>query len=216
MAPRNHLHPIAQSVSVVPHTFVTRAVRARQRSTEWPSVDGVLRVLGLGSFKTTQGNNAMRFIDQYRMRASALALTMGSALLMAMASPAAAQSVKWRSVIGIMQAGNVVAGIAGGGQPWSTLGGDASVNLSNGRVEFEVRGLVLAGGDTIGTPGAINQVKGTLVCVNGSTPVAIDTPLVTLNAKGDAEFSGSVGPIPTTCTATNTVFLIRIAANRWI
>ena len=158
----------------------------------------------------------MRFIDRYRMRASALALTMGSLLLTGMASPAAAQNVKWRTMVGIIQAGNVVAGIAGGGQPWSALGGDASVNLSNGRVDFEVRGLVLAGGDTVGTPGAINQVKGTLVCVNGTTPVTIDTPLVTLSARGDAEFSGSVGPIPTSCTPTNTVFLIRIAANRWI
>src|SRR5262245_9445771 len=159
----------------------------------------------------------MRFMERCRLLAGAVALATGSVLLFsATATPAAAQTVKWRTVIGIIQAGNTVAGIGGGGQPWSTLGGDASVNLSTGRVEFEVRGLVLAGGDTVGTPGAINQVKGTLVCVNGATPVVIDTPLVTLNAKGDAEFSGSVGPIPTTCTATNTVFLIRIAANRWI
>ncbi|HET7826206.1 MAG TPA: hypothetical protein VFK90_12800, partial [Anaeromyxobacter sp.] len=63
-------------------------------------------------------------------------------------------TVKWQTIIGIMQAGNVVAGIPGGGQPWSTLGGNATVNLSNGRVNFRVDGLVLAGGNTIGTPGA--------------------------------------------------------------
>jgi hypothetical protein len=44
----------------------------------------------------------------------------------------------------------------------------------------------------------------------------IDTPLVTLSAQGDAEFEGNVGPIPTTCTPSNTAFLVRIAANRWI
>ena len=159
----------------------------------------------------------MRFMERGRLLVSALALTTGSALLIsAAATPAAAESVKWRTVIGIIQANNVVAGIGGGGQPWSTLGGEASVNLSTGRVDFEVRGLVLAGGDTIGTPGAINQVKGTLVCVNGATPVVIDTPLVTLNARGDAEFAGSVGPIPSTCTATNVAFLVRIGAGRWI
>jgi hypothetical protein len=160
----------------------------------------------------------MRFMERCRMRASALALTMGTALLVGgMGSPATAQTtVKWRTVIGIIQAGNVVAGIPGGGQPWSTLGGEASVNLSNGRVEFEVRGLVLAGGDAIGSPGAVNQVKGTIVCVTGVTPTVIDTPLVPLNVRGDAEFDGSVGPIPTTCTPTNIVFLVRIAANRWI
>jgi hypothetical protein len=163
----------------------------------------------------------MRFMERCRMRAGALALTTGTALLVGgMGSPAAAQTaaqtVKWRTVIGIIQAGNVVAGIPGGGQPWSTLGGEASVNLSTGRVEFEVRGLVLAGGDAIGSPGATNQVKGTLVCVTGVTPTVIDTPLVPLNVRGDAEFDGSVGPFPTTCTPTNIVFLVRIGANRWI
>jgi hypothetical protein len=157
----------------------------------------------------------MRFMERSRARAIWLAAATASALF-AFASPAAAQTVKWQTIIGIIQAGNVVAGIPGGGQPWSTLGGEARVNLSSGRVDFEVRGLVLAGGDTIGTPGAINQVKGTLVCVTGATSTVIDTPLVPLSARGDAEFEGSVGPIPTTCTPTNAVFLVRFAANRWI
>ena len=56
---------------------------------------------------------------------------------------------------------------AGGGQPWITLNGHASVDFSAGRVHFEVRGLVLAGGNAIGTPDGINQVKGTLVCDPG-------------------------------------------------
>ena len=155
----------------------------------------------------------MHFMKRCRM--PALVLTIGAGLLMA-AAPAAAQTVKWRTVIGIMQAGNVVAGIPGGGQPWSALGGEASVGLMNGRVEFEVRGLVLAGGDTVGNPGAINQVKGTLVCVTGATPLVFDTPLVTLSPRGDAEFEGSLGPISTACTPDNVVFLVRIAANRWI
>ena len=159
----------------------------------------------------------MRFIERFRIGPSALSLTMGAALLMVgFASPAAAQNVKWRTVIGIIQAGNLVAGITGGGQPWSTLGGEASVNLSTGRLEFEVRGLVLAGGNSIGTPDAITQVKGTLVCVTGATPVVMDTPLVTLSDRGDAEFEGALGPIPTTCTPTNVLFLVRIAADRWI
>jgi hypothetical protein len=73
---------------------------------------------------------------------------------------------------------------------------------------------VLAGGDTIGTPGAVTQVKGTLVYITGAT--VLDTPLVTLNDRGDAEFEGVIGPVPTTCTPTNVAFLVRIAANRWI
>ena len=144
-------------------------------------------------------------------------VVVASALLaFASVSPAAADNVRWRTVIGIAQAGNVVGGIPGGGQPWSTLGGHASVDLSANHVEFEVRGLVLAGGNSIGTPDGVVQVKGTLLCDPGGAALAIDTVLVTLNATGDAEFSGAVPPIPSTCTPTNVAFLIRIAAGRWI
>ncbi len=144
-------------------------------------------------------------------------LVVASALLaFASVSPAAADSVRWRTVVGIIQAGNTVGNIGGGGQPWSTLGGHASVDLSASRVEFEVRGLVLAGGNTIGTPDGIVQVKGTLLCDPGGANLAIDTALVSLGATGDAEFSGAAPTIPTTCTPTNVVFLIRIAAGRWI
>src|SRR5437764_14715966 len=97
-----------------------------------------------------------------------------AALSMAGFSPAVladndSNNVSWKRVIGIIQAGNVVGNITGGGQPWSTLGGEARVNLGSGHVEFEVRGLVLAGGITIGTvPRTINQVKWTNVFTSAS------------------------------------------------
>ncbi len=131
-------------------------------------------------------------------------------------------TLKWQTIIGIIQAGNVVAGIPGGGQPWSTLGGNASVNLASGRVHFRVDGLVLAGGNNIGTPGAVVEVKGTLVCnttaVAPDSPTIIDTPLVPLNAVGDAIFNGDLGPLPDVCASSgsNVAFLIRIGAGRWI
>jgi hypothetical protein len=143
-----------------------------------------------------------------------VAVTAGALLISAIASPAAAQSVRWRTVVGVIQPGNVVGGITGGGQPWTTLGGNASVNLATSQVE--VRGLVLAGGNSIGTPGANTQVKGTLVCIVGATPVALDTVAVPLDSRGDAEFSGSISPIPTTCTPSNVAFLIRsVVNNNW-
>lgn len=126
-------------------------------------------------------------------------------------------NVSWKRVIGIIQAGNLVGNIQGGGQPWSTLGGEANVNLRSGHIEFEVRGLALAGGNAIGTPDGVNQVKGTIVCGPGNpTPFVTDTPLVPLSAQGDAEFEGSLGPLPSVCTPTNVAFLVRVAANRWI
>jgi len=159
----------------------------------------------------------MKIIDRFSAPVKALVTVTASALLLsAMVSAAAADNVRWRTVIGIQQAGNTVGNITGGGQPWTTLGGHARVDLAAGRVEFEVQGLVLAGGNAIGTPATVNQVKGTLICDAGTTNVTIDTVLVPLSAQGDAEFSGMVGPIPSTCNPSNVAFLIRVAANRWI
>jgi hypothetical protein len=147
-----------------------------------------------------------------------VAVAAGVSLMSAVAGPAAADGVKWQAIIGIVQAANVVGGIGGGGQPWTTLEGQAKVDLATGQMEFEVHGLVLAGGDTIGTPGAVSQVKGTLVCIvpAPATNVVIDSPLVSLSSTGDAQFSGAVGAIPTSCNPTNIAFLIRIGAGRWI
>ena len=127
------------------------------------------------------------------------------------------ETIRWKTIIGIIQAGNVVAGIGGGGQPWSTLGGEASLNVTTGKLRFSVRGLVLAGGNAIGTPGGVTQVKGTLVCnASGSAPTLHDSAAAPLSAEGDARFSGSIGILPASCFSSDAVFLIRIPAGRWI
>lgn len=126
-------------------------------------------------------------------------------------------TLKWQTIVGIIQAGNVVGGIAGGGQPWSTLGGNATVNLATGEVNFRVDGLVLAGGNSIGTPDAIQQVKGTLVCgVGTATQAVFDTPLVDLSPTGDARFEGEFDTAPPRDCASPVAFLVRVAAGRWI
>jgi hypothetical protein len=148
----------------------------------------------------------------------------GAALLLVALSPAgraddsSSNSVRWATIIGIIQAGNVVGGnstvspaipgITGGGQPWSTLGGHAYVDLSSGMVDFEVDGLVLAGGASIGTPDSVASVYGTLVCAPGlTTQAVVSTSAVILSAQGYAEFHGSV-TLPTVCSTTNVAFLI--------
>jgi hypothetical protein len=148
--------------------------------------------------------------------AALFGISMGFAAVLVPASARADDVVRWKTVIGIIQAGNLVGNIAGGGQPWSTTGGEAKVNLRTGHLEFGVRGLVLAGGNTIGTPGAINQVKGTLVCNPGPAQAVADGPLVPLSATGDAQFSGDLGTLPAACADGNVAFLVRIAADRWI
>jgi hypothetical protein len=151
----------------------------------------------------------------------------GALLLTVLASPSWADGgndggrkniVRWATIVGIIQAENRVAGIIGGGQPWSTLGGSAYVNLLNGLVAFNVKGLVLAGGNSIGTPGTINQVQGALVCSPGSNPVVINTRSVPLDAQGNASFYGAVaGVAAASCSPTDVAFLITVPANgHWI
>jgi hypothetical protein len=151
----------------------------------------------------------------------------GALLLVAFASPSQADDsafVRWKKIIGIEQANNVVGNApnqaTGGGQPWYTLDGDAVVNLSEGVVYFEVRGLVLAGGNAIGTPDAVTNVVGTLVCglTSGETTTLIDTQAVPLSAQGNAEFYGSFSSSTAACSATDVAFLIRAAAGTepWI
>jgi hypothetical protein len=159
----------------------------------------------------------MQNMDRWSVQGKVLAATAGAFLMLSITSPAKADnSVRWRTIVGIVQAGNTVGNIPGGGQPWTALGGRVRVDLAASQVSFDVQGLVLAGGNTIGTPDGITQVKGTLICDAGGTNVTLDTVSVPLSPQGDADFSGPIGPIPTTCNPSNVAFLIRIAAGRWI
>ena len=160
----------------------------------------------------------MKNMDRLSARGKVLAAAAIAFLTLSIASPAKADSVRWRTIVGIVQPTNPVGGIAGAGQPWTTLGGRARVDLAKGQLDFDVQGLVLAGGNAIGTPGTVNQVKGTLVCGAGTAAqVILDTTPVSLSPQGDADFSGPIGPIPSTCNSSNVAFLVRIAASgAWI
>lgn len=127
--------------------------------------------------------------------------------------------VHWKTVVGVITApgiSNPVAGIASGGLPWTTTGGQATVNLATGAISFNVRGLVLNGGNASGTRAGIADVKGTLVCNPGSATAqaVLDTATVPLSPQGDAHLEGSLGGVATPCS--NPLFLIRIPADLWI
>ena len=136
-------------------------------------------------------------------------------------------TVRWRTIVGVITAPNVDSPVAGsihsGTSPWTTRAGSATVNLSTGAVSFNVEGLVLNGGNFTGSlPPGFPNVVGTLVCNPGSTTAGqsqaiLDTPQVSLNQQGDAEFSGNLVGIPPAQCA-NPLFLIRVpaASGRWI
>jgi len=132
----------------------------------------------------------------------------------------------WQSVIGIAQPNNVVGSgrgaVTGGGAPWSAFDGHVNVDLERGDVNFDVRGLVLAAGNSIGTRGNVTAVKGTLVCdtdgsASGGDSVIVDTQLVELDERGNARFNGRVGALPPVCISEPDVaFLIRVGGGKWI
>jgi hypothetical protein len=147
----------------------------------------------------------------------------GASLLTAIAAPSVAfggdGDVRWRTIVGIEDANNVVVGIPGSSQPWSALGGEARVNVNDGTVEFEVRGLVQAGGAQVGT--TLNTplgINGTIICnPNQSNASVINTPVVPLSPQGDAQFDGSFTSSTAGCNTTGIAFLIRNAlGGSWI
>jgi len=153
-------------------------------------------------------------------------LALGAAIVGQNASADPNDSARWQSVIGIVQANNIVGSgtgaVTGAPGPWSALGGRVKVDLAKGRIDFSTDGLVFAGGNAIGSTGTVLQVKGTLVCdtdgsASGGNSVLVDTPLVDLDDQGDARFGGNVGPLPAVCTSEPDIaFLIRTAGGRWI
>ncbi len=128
--------------------------------------------------------------------------------------------IRWRGVEGLITApgvDNIIGQIHSGTGPWTVRSGSARINMTTGEGSFEVEGLVLNGGVSTGTPGAVTGVVGTLVCNAGSpqgtTETALDSQVAALNSTGDAELSFKLN-IPAVCN--NPLFLIRVPAGRWI
>ncbi len=105
---------------------------------------------------------------------------------------------------------NVVNGILPGGQPWVISSLQASVS-DNGQIRVDGRGLLLAGGNGIGT-NAAQSVKAILFC-NG---IRSDTSAtgVALEANGDFRIDDQLVPTPMGPCTTSTLLITNVA-NRW-
>jgi hypothetical protein len=155
-----------------------------------------------------------------------LPLTLLLAPALVLAQEADESIVRWDQIVGVITApgvNNPAGGIAAGAGPWSVRSGQAHVNLATGQTSFEVRGLVLNGSNSSGTPGPVNTVVGTLVCNAGTTAQVVrDSAEVRLSTRGDAHFSGEIAGLPAVCA--NPLFLVRIgpsfpvagAIGRWL
>jgi hypothetical protein len=126
-------------------------------------------------------------------------------------SPVLAQNtlVRFEGGIGVIPvsagpAANVVRGVNPGGQPWVIKELDARVR-TNGDIGVDGEGLLLAGGNNIGTNG--NQsVVATLFC---GTQAFSTSPGVPLEPNGDFRIRDRLEPLPLPGICESPVLLIR-------
>jgi hypothetical protein len=115
------------------------------------------------------------------------------------------------SSLGPPSVANVVQGIQPAGEPWRISALRAQVT-KNGRIHVEGRGLLLAGGNGIGTNGGqkvfASVISGTTV---SSTPVA---NVVALADDGDFTIDDVLSPVPASVSQTP-ILLIRNEAGVW-
>jgi hypothetical protein len=112
---------------------------------------------------------------------------------------------------------NVVRGVIPGGQPWVIA--DLKVDVKvDGRIQVDGRGLLLAGGNNIGTPSIPAQmVRARLFC----GAAVHQSGLVTLEANGDFRIDDVLTPVAPTTGAvppspcTTPVLLIVSAGGNW-
>src|SRR2546428_16403 len=103
---------------------------------------------------------------------------------------------------------NVVRSVNPGGQPWVIRDLRAEIKV-DGRVMVDGRGLLLAGGNGIGTNGA-QSVRARLFCGT----VAHNSGLVALEPNGDFSIDDVLNPLPPTSCASP-VLLIVGGGGRW-
>jgi hypothetical protein len=106
---------------------------------------------------------------------------------------------------------NVVRGVNPPGQIWRIADLRANVKV-DGRIKVDGEGLLLAGGNAIGT-NANASVFATLFCANdGNTPHSSSLAGVPLEPNGDFRIDDILSAPPAVCTSP--VLLIRNAANQ--
>ena len=112
---------------------------------------------------------------------------------------------------------NVVRGISPGGLIWVIRDLDASVDVS-GHISVFGSGLLLAGGDVIGTTGG-QSVYATLFCGPAGTATASSSSAtgVALDSDGDFSINDVLAPVPAN-PCVDPVLLIRsatVASHPW-
>ena len=137
-------------------------------------------------------------------------------VLMLAPSVRAGELAKFEGGIGVIPvvaggAANIVRGVSPGGTPWVINKFDARVE-EDGDISADGTGLVLAGGNSIGTPDGVTLVAATLFCQTSPGPPpmfsAHSSGAHPLAADGDFKFKDTLTPVPPS-PCTNPALLIR-------
>lgn len=102
---------------------------------------------------------------------------------------------------------NAVQGVNPGGIPW-VIGDLRAVVHADGRISVDGRGLLLGGGNNVGTPGGPRNVSATLFC-SGIPHESDPAPVA---ANGDFRINGPLYPAPAD-PCESPVLLIRSNSN---
>ena len=123
----------------------------------------------------------------------------------------------WNEILNLLQPGAPGEDGRHFGMPRPVNNGQAHVNMLNGEIRFAVTGLPLLSGPSSMEFGMLEvgpMVKGTLVCnvTAGAGATLVDTPVVPVDAQGDATFVGQV-PLPMACLSAphDLAFFVRVA-----
>ena len=106
---------------------------------------------------------------------------------------------------------NIVRGVQPPGQLWTIADLRADVK-ADGSIKVRGKGLLLAGGNTIGT-NANQSVRATLLC-EVANPVLHNTDLVPLEPNGDFRIDGVLDPLPP-AVCDSPALLIRNPNGAW-
>ena len=140
------------------------------------------------------------------MTVKSMGIGLVAALLACTVTPsqAKADDTRFDSPIVGSAVGTTIAGVPSGGAPWVVRSGRARLE-SDGSLEIEVTGLLLASGPNAGTTGGIPQVAASVVC---GDIVQANTDAVTLPPSGSFEIRAMVTLPQPACQGA--VVLIRI------
>jgi hypothetical protein len=108
---------------------------------------------------------------------------------------------------------NVVRGVNPAGQLWDIGRFNATVTV-DGQISADGRGLLLAGGNSVGTRAAVTTVRATLICETVAPFTLRDSELVPLEVSGDFKVNGPLSPWPPD-DCSSPVLLIRNAGGTW-